>query len=256
MASSLEKTIADSGMDRSAHTLKKAAMVIASLDCDVADQILEQMPTHQSQWIRHYLTELPTIDRVEQGRAIREFLEQGSTAAVHGTSGWRPLTTVPDVAARPAALANHLLASAPSGVQSDEPETSLLAQVTERLIAECLNDEMPQAVAVALADLPTQRVSDVIAQLPASLQTQVLERLVELDPATTLELAEVRDEFHQWFNQQIQRALHRSQLASRLATILDSTHAGTREQILQNVQGSDARLAKELQQQMTSLAET
>jgi flagellar motor switch protein FliG len=122
------------------------------------------------------------------------------------------------------------------------------------LIAECLNDELPQAIAVALSQLPAQRASEVVAYLPAAQQAQVLERLVELDPARSWNFPEIREEFQHWLNQQIEGSLHRADLAARLATILDATHSGTRQRILHNVSASDARLAKELQHRLAVIS--
>jgi flagellar motor switch protein FliG len=87
-------------------------------------------------------------------------------------------------------------------------------------------------------------------------QTEVLERLVELEPSNAWEFPEIRIEFQQWLEQQIERSLHRAELATRLATILEVTHTGTRERILHNVAQSDTRLAKELQHQLAGFAES
>ena len=139
-------------------------------------------------------------------------------------------------------------------ISSDAPATSPLDSASERLIAECLCDELPQTIAVALGHLSTPRASEVVSHLPASVQTQVLERLVEGPPSTHLQLADIRDEFQLWLTHQIERSLHRAEMATRLAAILEATPAGTRQRILENVIQTDTRLAKELQHRLVSAA--
>ena len=206
--------------------IRKAAVLVASLDRDVADALLDQMEDAQADSIRNAIMGISGVDEHEELAAIREFLSRQGDA----------FTEVPvDEVVRRYDSAG-----------SSEPSESTLDRASDRLIADCLCDELPQTIAVALSQLSTQRASEVVAHLPASVQTQVLERLVELEPTSTLELNDVRDEFQSWLNQQIERSMHRAQLAQRLATILDVTNSPTRERILDNVASSDARLAKEL----------
>jgi flagellar motor switch protein FliG len=241
-------------MEMSTENLRKVALLVASLDRDAADRLLDQLPADRAQAVRHAVFGLVHVDRGEQQSVIRDFLNEDSREHAESAIVAIPMpesTTRP--ARRRAAARSTLQATAPG---EGEPETGArpIERASERLIAECLSDEMPQTIAVALAQLPTERASEVVAHLPATLQTQVLERLVELDPASSLDAPEIRDEFHHWLNEQISRSLHRAELAARLATILEATHSGTRQRILNNVSNSDARLAKELQHQLAVMS--
>jgi len=119
------------------------------------------------------------------------------------------------------------------------------------VIADCLRGELPQAIAVALTDLPAHRASEVVSHLPATLQAEVLERMVELPAEAQSESPEMRAEFRSWLNEQIERSLRRAELANRLATILNATHHRARARIMDNVSSSDAQLAKELELQLS-----
>lgn len=231
-------------MELSAAKLKKVALVVASLDAAAADRLLEQLPDDTAQKVRNLLLTMTTIDAVEQRGAIREFLGRqwqtisGPAAGRTAADRRAPLSRE----SRPA----HPSAPHGTGDRSDKP----LDRAPERLIAECLRHELPQAIAVALAELATERASEVISYLPDSVQAAVLERLVEYDPATALEWTEMREEFHQWFHEQLEHALHRADLAARLASLLEASHPEARQRILHNMAESDQGLVREMQQQL------
>jgi len=237
-------------MDLSGANLHKVALLIASLDRESADRVLDEVSPETAAAVRQSLRTLDRVDPQAQERVIREFIA-GEAGCQLGRE--RRLDTR-DALPRPSNGARSPGAQLRSPARPASGTDGPLERASERLIAECLSDELPQAIAVALSQLPAQRASEVVAHLPATQQTEVLERLVELDPASSLDFPEIRDEFQLWLSQQIERSLHRADLASRLATILDATHAGTRQRILSNVSSSDARLAKELQHQLTAAA--
>ncbi|MDG2384642.1 MAG: hypothetical protein P8N76_23435 [Pirellulaceae bacterium] len=216
--------------------MRKAAVLVASLDRDVADALLEQMDDSQAELIRNAIMGISDVGPQEELAAIREFLGQ------QGQLQYREIPVETNVVGQHA-------------IGSEAPSESTLDRASDRLIADCLCDELPQAIAVALSQLSTRRASEVVAHLPASVQTQVLERLVELEPTAILELNDVREEFKRWLNQQIERSIHRAEVAQRLATILDVTNSPTRERILDNVANSDARLAKELRHRVAGVIE-
>ncbi len=241
-------------MELSAGKLRKVALVVASLDAQAADRLLEQLPDESAQKVRNLLLTMSTIDLAEQRAAIREFLGRERQAAPSANTG-RPISDRRVATAResrPAIGAPHHGSShhGTSHAGPAERTESPLDRAPERLIAECLRQELPQTIAVALAELATERASEVISYLPDSLQAAVLERLVEYDPTTALEWTEMREEFQQWFNEQLEHALHRADLAARLASLLEASHPETRQRILHNMAGSDQGLVREMQQQL------
>src|SRR4051794_6049029 len=55
-------------------SLRKAAILIASLETRSADQLLDQMGEQQAAKVRHAIMELPDIDPAEQEAVIHEFV--------------------------------------------------------------------------------------------------------------------------------------------------------------------------------------
>lgn len=231
------------------YNVRRAALVVASLDRVAADRMLETMPPAAAQAMRDMMVQIADIDTIEQQQVMRDFLQ--SDEVIHRHSEGK----LPSPAVRVPRQVGGDAASIGAEERLEAMTEDALNRASERVIAECLSDELPQAIAVACAHLPAHRASEIVAHLPTPQQAQVLERLVELDSTSSLEFPEIREEFQEWFKQQIERSLHRADLAERLATILEATHSGTRERILHNISESDARLAKELQEQLAAIAD-
>src|ERR1700678_3002870 len=62
--------------------LRKAAILVSSLDRDTADKLLDQMSAEQAALVRRAMVELPEIDAGEQNRVIDEFFHVGPPAKV------------------------------------------------------------------------------------------------------------------------------------------------------------------------------
>ncbi len=228
--------------------IRRAAVLLVTLDRQTADRLLEQMAPERAQQIRDAVLSLQGVDPDEQRDVIAHFLQAGGEATDAATAVGVSVQGPSDAvrSARMEQGEHH---------EGTLPTRPPLSQASERLIAECLCDELPQAIAVALAEMSTERASEVVSYLPASVQAQVLERLVQLDPSAGVVDAEVRAEFQSWLDEQIQRSLHRARLAERLAAILEATHHQTRDRIIDNVAGTDARLAEQLKSQLAAQQE-
>ncbi|HIA19066.1 MAG TPA: hypothetical protein EYN70_06550, partial [Planctomycetaceae bacterium] len=62
-------------MSVSPGTIRKAAILITSLDQETADQLLEQMPPEQAQIVRNAALDLGELSNDESSEVIAEFLQ-------------------------------------------------------------------------------------------------------------------------------------------------------------------------------------
>src|ERR1700730_1473586 len=68
-------------------SVRKAAILIASLDVRTADALLEQMSAEQARLVRDTLTELGDTDACEQRAVIEEFFRIGPLVPVKAPPG-------------------------------------------------------------------------------------------------------------------------------------------------------------------------
>ena len=68
-------------------SIRKAALLIASLDRDTADNLIERMPAEQAAMVRAVLADLEHIDATEQDAAIDDFLENSPSSTARAALG-------------------------------------------------------------------------------------------------------------------------------------------------------------------------
>jgi len=213
-------------------SLRKAAVLIASLDADTADLLLAQMSDVQSEQVRHELVELGELDQSEQHAVLDEFFRLGPQV----------LQVAPPVASDSPALKRprprledciEELHSPSFGALSGAPPETLLA---------LLEREHPQAIALVLSHVPPDRAGHVLARLAAGTQTEVIRRLVELDRTDPQVLCEVeRAVATRLENERLNRTTTAG-MAS-VTAILHASQPAARRQILSNLAVHDRHLA-------------
>jgi flagellar motor switch protein FliG len=210
-------------------SLRKAAVLIASLDADTADILLAQMPSVQAEMVRRELVELGEIDPAEQQAVLDEFFRVGQIS-----SDAEPVERGLDSRIHSARQRSP-----------DETPFSSLAQASPEAVVAVLECEHPQAVALVLAHLPPERASQVLARLPASAQTEAVRRLVDsiqTEPHVVLEveraIASRLDGAHS--------VRSSTSGMAALTAILHASQPAARRQILSNLTAHDRRLAHQI----------
>jgi flagellar motor switch protein FliG len=155
-------------------TLRKAAILVASLDTTSADALLEEMEPEEAARVRRAVLELGDVDPAEQQQIMNDFLRRPPHGAPADASA---VELDPSLAARlraprAEAEAPHGAAPAASFAFLQPLETAELARVLVR--------EHPQTIAIVISHLPPARAADVLRRLPASRQSETLMRVARL----------------------------------------------------------------------------
>jgi len=231
-------------------SLRKAAILIASLDRHTADALLEQFGPREAELLRRAIVELDDFAPVEQQQVIDEFFriapqatKTPSAASARGDEGVE----------LDAALAQRLHlpslenAAPPSGSRpSQHAPFRFLEEADAAEIADVLGREHPQTAVVVLAHLPPERAAGVLAHFPATLQSELLGRLADLDQTDPEVLAEIERVLQAWFSQTSSQRRRRAAGAAAVNQILSASDPQSRRRILSNVAGVDPLLAARL----------
>lgn len=222
-------------------SLRKAAVLIASLDADTADLLLAQMPKDQADMVRREIIDLDEIDPNEQ-RAVLDEFRYGPIPADAGQAEAVVDSLLP---AQPREIDDRDVVGWENRPNLRNPPFSTLCTAPLEAVEAVLEREHPQAVALILAHLPPDRASQVLARLPAAAQSEVVRRLVDssaTDPQVLMELdraiagrLDTRDSL----------CKSASGMAS-LKAILHASKPLARRQILSNLTAHDRRLAHQI----------
>ena len=132
------------------------------------------------------------------------------------------------------------------GAEGLEAITSLSAEE----ISDLIKDEHPQTIAIILLHLKTPVASDVMANWPDDIKTDVSVRVITLEKVN----ADIVDEVNEVFKEILKNK--KSSLANirggvdRLAEILNQTDEISSELILSEIEETDAEMAAQIKQKM------
>jgi len=205
--------------------IRKSAIIVASLDRDIADVLLHQMSPENTQEIRQAIFELGSIDPEEERQTINEFLSSK--------------TTLPD-GRRVRFKLEHS-----GGSISKNKECSrfgFLHEAEDVKLAAVLASERPQMIALVLSHLFSEHAGRVLINLRPEIQVEVLRRLVDLEEADQDTLRDVEESLRRRLSSRLNLQRRRVAGVSAVTGILDSlAQAGT--QIIDNLAAHDAHLA-------------
>jgi len=224
--------------------LRKAAILIASLDRDSAAGMLAQMPDDQARLIHQTIEELGPIDSIEQSEVIEEFFR---------ISPLMPEKMPPGIELA-GSLARRLAMSEPDDAAEDpqvspaKPDGRPFEQLQHTdcaSLAELLEREQPQIAAIVISHLPSHRAAQLLAELPSKMQAEVARRLVDLDETDPEVLREIESAIDQWLQRHNVRTQRRGAGVAALRSILASADSRTQQNLLTNLSVRERRLVKQ-----------
>lgn len=229
-------------MTQAPPSLRKAALLIRSLDADSAAVLLAQLSPTEAKAVRLAIRELGQIDPAEQASLrdelrrpapVTEFIveepegvELDLHSATYEAEEVSPRTTT-DTASTPAPFAWLEGGDLPS-----------LAAVLER--------EHLSTVAVVLSYLSPQRASELLAELPAGRRAAALERLADLGESDRASLDVIEQGLAAWIASQKAEQRRRADRIGSVQAILRHSTDDTCQAVITEIAGRDRELASQL----------
>jgi len=235
-------------MNKLQPSLRKAAILIASLDDRTADRLLDMMGEEQASVVRRAAAELDDIDPAEQREVLAEFRRFNPLPATTVDSGLEldaglaaklAQDTYEQPWASTAQAAPATAAPVPSG------PFQFLHDAAPAVLAEYLQQEHPQTVAVVVSHLPPAQAAEVLGQLNATLQADVVRRVIDQEEADPTVVQEIEDGLKRRIQDHLRQSKRREAGLNAVRNILLAAGHGQRV-ILANVAEHDEQLAGKL----------
>lgn len=221
--------------------IRKAAILISTLDHRVADELLERMSDEQAARVRSVAMELDEIPEDERRLVMQEFLGTGGSADTADDEG----IELDEELARKLAAGEHYVERPRAAAEPEEPPFRFLCEAEVDVIAKHLEHENPQIIAVVIAHLPPRYAADLLKHFEPQLQASLLRRIAELDAADRDIVREVEKHLKMLLHDDLRAAKNRAIGLSTVASIL--TAAGdTRGQLITSLTRHDRQLAHQL----------
>jgi flagellar motor switch protein FliG len=234
--------------------IRKAAILVASLDQTAADLLLARLDPERADTVRQAVAYLDDVDAGERQRIIDEFRRIGPMVPGPATAGIE-LDRLPPSHWGKTALSEAASLDVSSSETDDAPPFAFLHEADDEKLARLLCSERPQTVALVLSHLAPERAGEVMARLTPALQVEVVRRLAELqrtDPESLRALERVLEtRWHDQFSVDRQRDAG----PETVANILAACDPAARGQILDNLAAHDRQLAEQFGQRSIAFDE-
>ncbi len=217
----------------------KAAILIRSLGPDMTGAVLNGLSEDEKKIVTQHLDQMGTIPPQVIEYVAREFLASATMKARSGQKGL--------AAGQAPALKNN--GDAKDADEKAEGLEAILSLNADE-IYDLIKDEHPQTIAIILIHLKTAVASDVVANLPDEIKTDVAVRIATLEKVNADMIDEVNDVFKDILKNKKSSVANISGGIDRLAEILNETDEISSELILTEIEDSDAEMAAQIKQKM------
>lgn len=241
--------------------IRKAAILVASLDQDAAELLLRQLGLERADLVRQAVAYLDEIGPDERQRIVDEFRRIGPMVPSQVIAGIE-LDRLPAGQAFLSGSGNQqsvgqtFLSAAGQAETSASPEPfNFLRDADDEKLAQLLGDERPSTVALVLSNLPPERAGEVLARLAPAAQIEVVRRLVDLDNTDAETLGEIEKALETRWLQQFAVDRRRAAGPEAVARILASCDPSARGRILGNLAAHDPSLAEQFGQRAIAFEE-
>lgn len=225
-------------MNNSSANLRKAAILIRSLDADAAAAMLSRLSPAEAKEVRLAIHQLGEIDVDERADVHAEFRRSGRVAQQDPRQAVElQLTTTTPPQSQAAPVAVH---------RSTPRPFEFLEQARIESLVPYLSREHAQTVAVVLSYLAPSRAAQVLAALPEKLQADAVERLSLLGDTDPSTLEVLERELADWVARQQATRTRPTQRIDTVAAILAAAEEPTRREILGNLVKHNRELAQQV----------
>ncbi|MBI85601.1 MAG: hypothetical protein CMJ81_20600 [Planctomycetaceae bacterium] len=228
--------------------LRKAAVLLTSLDQSWSTFLLGQMSAGQRQQICRMIEQLGEVTSVERNQVVHEFLAK-RTGPAHRPAG---------VELDRSLVAKIREMSPESEIKSGEEPVVVpaeqskvfqsLQQFNGKELADLLAREHPQTVAIVIANLAPRTAAAAMAGFPPRLQVEVTQRLadIDLESANLDVLRDLENELQTVLEGKLKSNERLTAGIESLQAILDAATPESRAQLLSNLSHHNRRLAQSL----------
>ncbi|MEX0867150.1 MAG: FliG C-terminal domain-containing protein [Pirellulales bacterium] len=255
-------------MPKTLTTTEKAAILVANLDRQTADVLLDQMTREQASAVRRAVIELDDVDPRLIEEVLEEFRALNGGRRSHGGGGevtWEPSGAsaaypLDDLSDDPpwniqAHRLNEVHAAPHFSGATMDQRFACLRGAEPATVASYFSQEHPQTIAVVFSHLAPEQSADILARLPAARQAEVLHRLADLEDTDPEVLRDIETSIEEWLREQDRHGQRRRAGRQAIERILASAELGAKHEILSNLGQQDYGFARQFGYMETSADE-
>jgi flagellar motor switch protein FliG len=224
--------------------LRKAAVLLRSLDADTATVMLGRLSAEEAAKIRAAMRAVGQVESGEQADVMAELRGTRPTKQYASDAGDVELALSSSFSDETYGGRGAFSAVA-NGAAGDSKRFEFLENAPTHALVPHLAREHAQTIAVVLSQLPPERAAAVLAALPQKVQAETVERLSTLGETDPECVSALKRELETWAAQRDGLRAGNGRRRDTMAAILAAADAKSRGQILSNMKDHKAALAKQ-----------
>ena len=227
--------------------VRKAAILLLSLDRDVSAKILRLLNTDMVEDITREIASLDDCPRETCDEVIQEFYNMALARqyASEGGLGYAKLLLDRSLNKEDA---NRIMQLIEHQVHK-QPFTFLQKADSDELMT-FIQEEHPQTIALILSHLPSSKASEILAGLPAAKQIEVVTRIANMEQTNPEVIAEVERGLESRLAGVVSQNLRKVGGVEAVAEMLNLADRSTEKGILESIESEDPDLVEQIRRLM------
>lgn len=226
--------------------VKKAAIILICLGEDAAARIFQEFTDDEIRRVTKAMASIEHIPRDIKDMVVNNFLEAQQQYAGLFVKGSEFAKTA--LAKTESERAKDLLDQFISGNESRPLESIALMQA--RMVANMLEKEHPQTIALILSTQQVQHASDILSWLPEEMQADVVYRIAKIEKVSPEVISGIEEALQKELGQSIGKEQRQIGGLDKVVDLLSHLQNNLDVDILETIEEDDVEMAEEIRKRM------
>ncbi len=227
--------------------VKKAAILLVSLDTSLASSLLSNIDTDTIEKISMEIAKLDEIPRETREKTLEEFYNT-VLASKYMEQGGVEYARLLLEKALPGELASQILNDLNTSIQ--QAPFHFLQRADPENLFSFIESEHPQTIALILAHLEPAMGASILGKLSPKNQIEVVKRIAKMEQTTPEAIKEVEKSLEIRLSSIVNQDLESSGGVEAISSILNLADRTTEKGILENLEEEDPELVEEIRRLM------
>ncbi len=225
----------------------KAAIILLSLDHDVAGDLLKHLPTEMVEEVTRALASLGDVPAEVSEKVIEEFYTL-RMATVHAKQGGLQYAKTLLKDSLDGGLADRVISNIQTQVQ--RTPFAFLQKAESANLLTFIQDEHPQTIALIISHLTHHKASEVLAGLPDDKQVEVVRRVANMEQTNPEIVQEVEAGLTTRLSNMLGASMEKVGGIHSIAEVLNLVDRTTEKAILDGIESNDPDLVEQIRRLM------
>ena len=227
--------------------IKKAAILLVSLDQEIASQILGVLDAETLEKVTQEIAKLGMVSQEERDQVVEEFYQMNVARQYVQQGGIEYARTLLKKSL-PGNQADHIVRNVEHAITSRP--FSFLQKTDPQNLLTFIQDEHPQTIALVLAHVEAAQAAEVIRGLSQKKQVDVVRRLAAMETTNPDVIREVEEGLEKRMSTVVSQKFEKTGGVEAVAQILNLTDRTTEKGIMESLEEESPELTEEIRKLM------